>query len=125
MQGSIITRVTLAGEVIPVKDALVTITKEEGGREVLVSALKTDENGKTEPVYIDTPDTSLSLNPENKTKPYTSVDIRVDHPGAYTLILKNAQVFPDNVSLLNISLIPLPEGTNGGEEIIDIPGQNL
>ncbi len=125
MQGSIITRVTLAGEVIPVKDALVTVTKEENGREILVAALKTDENGKTEPVYIDTPDTSLSLNPENKIKPYTSVDIRVDHPGAYAVIFKNVQVFPDNVSLLNISLIPLPEGMSEGEEIIDIPTQNL
>lgn len=125
MQGSIITRVTLAEELIPVKDALVTVTKEEGGNTVLVAALKTDENGKTQPVFLDTPDTSLSLNPDNKIMPYTPIDIRVDHPGAYSVILKNVQVFPGNVSLLNISLIPLPEGTDEGEEIVDITGQNL
>ncbi len=125
MQGSIVTRVTLAGEVIPAKDALVTITKEEEGNEILIAALKTDENGKTEPVFLDTPDISLSLNPENKIKPYTSVDVRVDHLGAYSVILKNVQIFPGNVSLLNISLIPLSEGTMEGEEVIDITGQNL
>ena len=125
MQGSIITRVTLAEEVIPVKDALVTVTMEEAENEILIAALKTDENGKTEQVFINTPDTVYSLSPDNHIKPYASVNIRVDHPGAYSVIVKEAQVFPDTVSLINISLIPLTEGENEGSELIEIPAQDL
>ena len=125
MQGSIITRVTLAEEVIPVKDALVTVTMEEAEKEILIAALKTDENGKTEQVFLNTPDTAYSLNPDNPIKPYSSVNVRVDHPGAYSVIVRGAQVFPDTVSLVNISLIPLGEGVTEGNEIIEITAQEL
>lgn len=124
--GKIIARVTLASESVPVKDAVVTATTLDGDKQILLGIRRTDENGKTTPIDVETPDIEYSLEPENGVKPYTSVDIRVDHPSAYTVIIKNVQVFSDNTSLVNVSLIPLREGIDSGEqEIIEITSQNL
>ena len=124
--GQIIARVTLASESVPVKDAVVTATASDGDKQIFLGTRRTDENGKTTPIEVETPDIEYSLEPENSVKPYTSVDIRIDHPSAYTVIIKNVQVFSDNISLINASLIPLSEGTLDGEqEIIEITGQNL
>lgn len=124
--GNIITRITLAGETLPVKDAVITASMEQDGKTVLLGTRKTDENGKTTPIEVETPDVEYSLEPENQVKPFASVDIRVDHPSAYTVIIRNVQVFSGNTSLVNVSLIPLEEGINSGEnEIIEITPQNL
>lgn len=124
--GNIIARVTLASESIPVKDAVVTATTMKEDKQIFLGTRRTDENGKTTPIEVETPDIEYSLEPENSVKPYTSVDIRVDHPSAYTVIIRNVQVFSDNTSLVNVSLIPLREGIDEGEqEIIEITSQNL
>lgn len=124
--GKIIARVTLASESVPVKDAVVTATTLDGDKQILLGIRRTDENGKTTPIDVETPDIEYSLEPENGVKPYTSVDIRVDHPSAYTVLIRNVQVFSDNTSLVNVSLIPLREGIDSGEqEIIEITSQNL
>ncbi len=125
-EGSIVARVTLAGDTIPVKDAVVTATTDNGTTKELLGVRRTDENGKTTPIIVSTPDIELSLAPEDTQKPYASVDIRVDHPAAYTVIIKNVQVFADNRSIINVSLIPLADGADESEEeVIEITGQNL
>ncbi len=124
--GKIVARVTLASESVPVKDAVVTATTSDGDKQILLGTRRTDENGKTTPIDVETPDIEYSLEPENSIKPYASVDIRVDHPSAYTVLIRNVQVFSDNTSLVNVSLIPLREGIDSGEqEIIEITSQNL
>ena len=125
-QGSVIARVTLANENIPVKGAIVTITYSDGENAVLLGTERTDENGKTTTVYVDTPDIEYSLAPEDEVKPFKSVDVRVDHPSSYPVLLRNVQVFSDNVSIVNVSLVPFEEGDNKKEErIIVITPQNL
>lgn len=125
-EGSVVARVTLAGENIPVKDALVTVTSAEGDKNILIGTRKTDENGKTAPIVLETPDIEYSLAPEDEVKPFKSVDVRIDHPSSYTVVLRNVQVFSDNVSLVNVSLVPFEEGdTKKAERIIVITNQNL
>ena len=125
-KGYITTGISLANEAIPVKDAVVTLTMDEGDKKILLGIRRTDENGKTAPVEVITPDIEYSLEPEMEVKPFASVDIRVDHPAAYTVLIRNVQVFSDNTSLVNVSLIPLEEGkTTGESEIIEITPQNL
>lgn len=124
--GKIIARVTLASESVPVKDAIVTASTNVDDKQILLGTRRTDENGKTTPIDVETPDIEYSLEPENSVKPYTSVDIRVDHPSAYSVLIRNVQVFSDNTSLVNVSLIPLREGIDEGtQEIIEITSQNL
>ena len=124
--GKIIARVTLASESVPVKDAIVTASTNVDDKQILLGTRRTDENGKTTPIDVETPDIEYSLEPENSVKPYTSVDIRVDHPSAYSVLIRNVQVFSDNTSLVNVSLIPLREGIDeGSQEIIEITSQNL
>ena len=125
-KGNIVARVFLARESVPVSNAIVTVTKEEGGNQILLGTRRTDENGKTSPIEVDTPNIEYSLEAENEIKPYLSVDIRVDHPSAYTVIIRNVQVFADNTSIMNVSLIPLREGDKVNEqEVIEISPQNL
>ncbi|MBE7014442.1 MAG: hypothetical protein E7419_04450 [Ruminococcaceae bacterium] len=124
--GKIIARVTLASESVPVKDAIVTASTNVDDKQILLGTRRTDENGKTTPIDVETPDIEYSLEPENSVKPYTSVDVRVDHPSAYSVLIRNVQVFSDNTSLVNVSLIPLREGIDEGtQEIIEITSQNL
>lgn len=124
--GNIIARITLAKETLPVKDAVVTASAEQDGKTVLLGTRRTDENGKTTPIEVETPNVEYSLEPENQVVPFASVDVRVDHPSAYTVLIRNVQVFPDNTSLVNVSLIPLEEGIDSGEsEVIEITPQNL
>lgn len=124
-QGSIVVRVTLANESLPVIGAVVTATTGEEENKKLLGVRKTSENGRTTEIFVDTPDIEYSLEPENQIKPFASVDLKVEHPSAYTVIIKNVQVFSGNQSVVNISLVPLPDGVSSGEQIIDITPQNL
>ena len=124
-QGSIVVRVTLANESLPVTDAVVTATMGEEENKKLLGVRKTNENGQTSEIFVDTPDIEYSLEPENQVIPFASVDLKIEHPSVYTVIIKNVQVFSGNQSVVNVSLIPLPDGVANGEQVIDITPQNL
>ncbi len=126
-QGSLTVNTYLSGQTVPVFGAVVTVTKREGDKDTLLGVRITDVNGRTPELLIDTPDVDLSLSPQDGAVPFTSVDVRVDHPSVYTVITRNVQIFPGKLSIENVELIPLSDDLNDNnkEEIIDITPQEL
>jgi hypothetical protein len=126
-QGSLTVNAYLSGETVPVFGAVVTVTKREGDKDTLLGVRITDINGKTPELLIDTPDVDLSLSPQEGAVPFTSVDVRVDHPSVYTVITRNVQIFPGKLSIENVELIPLSDrfDSKDKEEEIDITPQDL
>lgn len=126
-KGNIVVFAAMAGQNLPVKDAVVIVTQDSGDKAVLLGVRKTDESGKTTPIEVETPDVEYSLEPESTVQPFAAVNVRVDHPAVYTVITKNVQVFADNDSVINVTLIPLEENVDNDNrnEVIDITPQNL
>lgn len=125
--GKLIVNTYFSNDTIPIENSFITVTKSDENPPTLLGLRLTDKSGKTEAIEIDTPDVEYSLTPDNGTIPFTSVDVRVDHPETYTVITKNVQVFPGQTSVSNIMLLPLPENPSPEErqKIYIITPQNL
>ncbi|MBQ4527822.1 MAG: spore cortex-lytic protein [Clostridia bacterium] len=102
--GYVTARVYTSDAQIPVKDATFSVLSADGSNK-LIGVRITDENGKTELVSVDTPDIALSTSPGNE-KPFTGVNVRIDHPGFNTAYIEGVQVFAEQVSVQNVELIP-------------------
>ena len=110
----------------PVYEAIVTVTGTQNGRTEIIAKRTTDRNGQITPVAISAPDKSLSLEPGNADV-FTLVDVRIDHPLYYTVIIKNVQIFGGETTVVDTPLIPLPDNQsedNAAEEFVESP-QNL
>ena len=90
--------------------------------------LITDSSGNTGFLRIDTPNTSITENPNSTAVPYTSVDIYATADGFYPVRVRGVQVFGDTESVLPINLIPISSdfsGTIGGVLDFTIPKNQL
>jgi len=125
--GNLIIYTFMANETIPVENAVVTVTQSVYDKQLLLGVRLTDESGRTTPIKIETPDVEYSLQPQDTEIPFTSVDVRVDHPSTYTAITQNVQIFPGQVSLENVRLIPLEDNVkdDNRREYVDITPQDL
>ena len=111
---------------LPVAEAIVTVSQTEGGRTNIIAKRTTDKNGQITPVTIPAPDKSLSLQPGDGNV-FSVVDVRVDHPLYYTVVIKNVQIFAGETTVVDTPLIPLPDNQNNDEmadEFVETP-QNL
>ena len=115
--GTIVTRVYTSRAQLPVAG---------GGRHTLLALRVTDENGRTAPIRVATPEPSASESPGTES-PFAVCDIWVEVPGYEMLLVENVQVFPNTETLQELELIPLPEQTSSSTrgEIVDIPPQDL
>lgn len=126
-QGRLVIRTYASNKLIPVQGTRVTITKSTENGDELIAYGITDENGKTQLFYIDTPDVSLSLDQNNTVQPFTNVNIKVEKEGFDITNIFNAQVFSGNLSEQEIEMIPLPEFSKFNEynNIFTVTPQNL
>ena len=126
-KGYIVTQVFTANQVIPVENASVLLTKKNGGEDDLLGFFLTDSSGRTKPVEVETPDESLSREPGHKA-PFAVVDIRIEHPSYYPVIIEDAQVFGGTTTLQLTEMIPVADNLNpareGAENVLVTP-QNL
>lgn len=125
--GTIIARVYTSRAVIPVAGATVAVTRKSGsGKHVLIAVRVTDENGKTAPVSIATPDPSQSASP-GAPDPFTLCDVWAVAEGYEMIQVEDVQIFPGTETVQNLELIPLPELANpsGRTEVVQITPQNL
>ena len=123
--GNVIIKVGTAGRLIPVEGATVFIAQKAlNQNDTILAARKTDRSGETVGITVETPQRSLSESPGNDL-PFTSVDIRVEHPLYYPHYISNAQIFADTQSVQNISLIPLAMPTEKITDNVFITPQNL
>ena len=127
-QGSLVAHVYTSDAQIPLQGSTVTVTKTEADGKLRLLAVRiTNFDGFTTPVVIDTPDFSESQTYTENGKPYTTVDLRIEHIRYDRVIVKNVQVFPDTQSLQEQMLVPtpdLPDSYNRTETIV-IPEQTL
>ena len=121
------TRVYTSRAQIPVQGATVAMTqKTSGGRHTLLAVRVSDENGKTSPVRVNTPDLDASFYPGGEV-PFAQVDLWVESPGYEMLIVQDVQVFPDTETVQDLELIPLPEqvAPTTRTEVVQITPQDL
>ena len=107
--GKLIVQTVAAQSAYPVADALVLVRcVEPDGDTTLIASMRTDEDGLTEPLEIETPPSSESLSP-GLGRPYTAVNIEVQADGYITDVKQNAQVYNGITSLQIVNLIPLSD----------------
>ncbi len=124
--GYLVARIYTSKGEIPVIGAVVTVSKNMGGRENIIAKRTTDRNGQTAPVTISAPDKALSESPTDQMV-FSVVDVRVDHPLYYTVYIRNVQIFAGETTVVDTELIPLIENeehSNRADEFVETP-QNL
>ncbi len=111
--GFLIVNVNTANGALPLEGARVTIyaSSPTDGANLdsnIIYTLKTDKNGKTEKVALQTKSKELSLSSSNPI-PYDSYNITVTRDGYYDSSYLGVPIFQGITSLQNASLIPLSE----------------
>ncbi len=115
-RGRLVVQVYTADFTKPIKDAHITIAREEDGREELVRTLTTNQDGRTPVIELPAPSKSYSLSP-NEPQGFYNYNIRVDYPGYYTEEQINVPVFPGITAIQEVPMIPLPLDTYTGKKI--------
>lgn len=125
-QGQIVVNASTARQTSPVPEAAVIIYKNENGSKRVVAFSATDRDGKTQVITVPAPAKNDAQSPSDSL-PFADYDISVRHPMFYTAIRNNVQVFGDELTILNIDMIPLPEFVNERNitQTVSIPKQNL
>ena len=126
-KGRLLVRTYISNMLIPISGVRVTVTQNNGNGNEIIAFRLTDENGKTEIIEITTPDIELSLDENNKQKPFTSVNVRVEKEGFVIFLIENVQIFADRLSEQNVEMIPLPEKAEYDEfnNVFIVTPQNL
>ena len=124
-QGQIQVNAYASNARIPLKDVTVTIT--DAGGSAIAMRLTNRSGQLDEPVTIDVPAKSESLNPNPGVIPYTTVNLYARKENYEEIFVRNLQVFADTVTSQDLDLIPLsefPDSWNESETFLT-PSQNL
>ena len=106
--GTFSARVSGADNALPIKGALVLVSREVDEKNELFGVLHTDENGATPVLTLPAPQASDSLNPDID-MPYEIYYVKASHPGYYTEADRFAQIYGNSHSYMEINMLPLPE----------------
>ena len=110
-KGSIKVVTYISQMTIPIENAKVFVYTERNNQRKLIGVRSTGKNGETTLIEIETPDKKESLTPlENGSEnPFASVNIFIEAEGFRSVLVHDAQVFADNVTLQNVEMVPLGE----------------
>ncbi len=126
--GSMIAKIVTSSAMSPVEGAAITVTRRGAdGKTELLAVRLSDENGFTEPFYLEAPDQAESERYQADSLPYTTVDLLVDRYGYDPVSVRGAQIFAGTQSLQPLTLIPtadLPESYSKTTQY-DIPAQRI
>lgn len=125
-EGYFISHVYTSNGAIPIVGATVVITQQQADGVVLLGVRRTNISGLTERLTIDTPEASASQTPDNG-RPYSLVDITVDHPDYGEITANNVQIFPAITTDQDFMLIPsgLLPGLPDESQQYNTPAQDL
>ncbi len=126
-KGYITTQIFTARQVIPVADASVTVIQRNEQSTNLIGFRTTDEDGRTSPIEVDTPDGALSQEPGNGNV-FAVFDIHVEHPGYYPVTIVDAQVFGGITTEQRVELIPIADNIRNSSDNLErvyVTPQNL
>ena len=105
--------VTAADNAVPVKNAVVIVSREAGDKNYLLSIMTTDSSGRTPAISLPAPVKEQTEDPAvilPKT-PYADYQVRVEADGFYPAGNTAVPVFASIKSIQPFELIPLPEYT--------------
>lgn len=124
--GSIQVRAFTSRAEIPLEGATVSITIDGDNSAVLGGVRVTNRDGLIDKVVVDTPPSVNSTEPFQG-RGFAIFNIRVEHENYYTVLVRDAQVFPNITTIQNVEMIPLPENAPQNERLktIVVPAQNL
>ncbi|MBR4874577.1 MAG: hypothetical protein IKU87_02000 [Clostridia bacterium] len=124
--GAISVQVLTARGTRPVPDSTVIVYKSSDTENGPFSFGLTDADGRTPIISAPAPRKSDAQSPSD-TLPFSDYNILVENPKYYTAEINNVQVFGDELTILTIELIPLPELVNeiNTTKTTTIPKQNL
>lgn len=107
--GYIITNVRTARGAIPIKGAMVTVSRVKDDAVEIISIEHTDSGGATPKIKVETPPKEYTFDPNSDEKPYASYMIDTDMEGYYGVRNINIPVYADVVSIQTVDLIPVAE----------------
>lgn len=124
--GYVQVRVFTSRALIPLEGANVAVTIQGEGAEVLAGVRVTNSEGQINEIEIETPALINSTEPF-QAQGFATCNIRVEHVGYYTVLIRNAQVFPSVTTLQNVEMIPISENAPETERLktIFVTAQNL
>ena len=88
---------------VPIKDARVYVTKMLDGDRVIFFKGLTDESGAIEDIVLPAPSRAISFDKDGGT-PYSSYDIKIEHPLYETMYVYNVPIFEGIKSIQNVSM---------------------
>ena len=118
-------RVTAASEALPIPNALVVISRENGADRTVVKTALTGISGTTEPFILPATDPALTMQPEENI-PLITYEIQVSAPGYYRIRSSGIPLYGGVPSVVPLSMIPLPEFEAPESELdYTVPRNNL
>ncbi len=121
MTGKFRAQTYAGGRALPLSNVSVTV-RSSGGK--LEAFRRTDINGFTDIIELQTPPEGFSLKPGEE-QPYSQFDVTVEHPGYYGVLIKGVQVFAGRTTWQQVELLPLPEFAQPEYTRINITPGNL
>lgn len=106
-----------AREVVPVSGGNIFILKSTSVDFDKGRILTTDSSGITKILEVDTPDIELSKNKDSEQIPYSVYDLYVRAPGYKDAVVEGVQVFPNEVSIQQVEMIPTTKEREFLEEL--------
>lgn len=106
-----------AREVVPVSGGNIFILKSTSVEFDKGRILTTDSSGITKILEVDTPDIELSKNKDSEQIPYSVYDLYVRATGYKDAVVEGVQVFPNEVSIQQVEMIPTTKEREFLEEL--------
>lgn len=119
--GRLLVQVVSKDRQIPIENASVNVSYT-GSPDNTLETLTTNSVGQTETLILNTPPLEYSMEP-SANQPYSQYTLTVNAPGYETVSISGTDVFPDETSILEVSLKPVTD--NETFENIVIPANTL
>ncbi len=116
--GFILVNVRAGNEATPIVGASVVVTAIDNGKRLLAAAGITDISGTVTGIEVPAPDKAYSLTPNTEVRPYSLFDISVRARGFFNARSIDVPVFSGITSVQNFNMVPLPIGTEAGEDTL-------
>ena len=115
--GSLQVRVSTENRAVPLVGAVVTVTRKDGEKAVLVRTMVTDDSGLTPLIDLPAKDRTLSLSPGNE-QPFSAYSVEVIADGYYPKRFIDLPIYGGVTAVQSVSMIPLPESGNSDTVLV-------
>lgn len=116
--GFILVNVRTGQESSPIAGASVVVTAIDNGKRLLAATGITDISGTVLKLEVPAPDKAYSQTPDTDVRPYSLFDISVRARGFFNARSVDVPVFSGITSIQNFNMVPLPIGSDSGDDTL-------